>query len=131
MQQLGGIWGDIAGWSAILAGLVSVACLIVRMDRQCSVRPRADAKPVRLLPAREWELVVRRASQDLSRAAELPALQARATVKIESAEHAFNRIVAECASLCRTPIAAPTRDPLPFRGAPRTPRVPEPQRLAA
>jgi hypothetical protein len=52
-------------------------------------------------------------------------------VKIESAEHAFNRLVAECAGLCRTPTAAPARDLLPFPGVLRMPKVREPQRLAA
>jgi hypothetical protein len=130
MQQLGGVWSDIAGWVAVLAGLASLACLIVR-ERRSATGSRIGAGPARLGHAQEWELVMRHAAQDLSRAAELASLQARAAVKIESAEHAFNRLVAECAGLCRTPTAAPARDPLPFPGVLRMPKVREPQRLAA
>jgi hypothetical protein len=63
---------------------------------------------------------VRHATQGLSRAAELPALQASAALKIESAEHAFNRLVADCAGLCRTLSTPPARDPVPLAGAIRT-----------
>jgi hypothetical protein len=118
---------------AVLAGLASLACLIVQIDRRRSVAPRAvDTAPARLGRAQEWELVMRRAGQDLSRAAELPALQARAAVKIEAAEHAFNRLAAECDRLCRTPAAPTALVPLPFPSRHATlPGKAEHQRLAA
>ena len=132
MQQLSEVWGDIAGWAAVLAGLAALAGLVVWTGRKSRVAPRAQAEPEKLGHAREWELVMRRATQELSCGTELAALQASAALKIESAEHAFNRLAADCARLCRMPSALPAREPLPFPNRHETlPSMPEQRRLAA
>jgi hypothetical protein len=113
MQHLSSIWGDVLAWAVILAGLVTFAGLIVGRDRR-----RAPARPVTvadanldlaapegsrsLTPEREWALVLRHATHDLERGASVAALQEDAALKIGAAEHAFNRLVTDCANLCPT-----------------------------
>jgi len=113
MQNLSGVWADVLAYAAILAGLAACAGLAVRRDRPLRPAPprtvgathlsvAAAGAPHRLDPAREWSLVTRRATQDLDRAAGLAALQAEAALKLAAAEHAYNRLVGDCAQLCRT-----------------------------
>ena len=130
---MSGVWSEVAGWTAVLAGLASLAYIIARIDRRSGTAPRAHAAPVRRLgPAREWELAIRHAARDVSRAAELPALQASAAVKIDSAEHALNRLVADCARLRRTPASPPAHAPVPFARRHASPtKAPERRPLAA
>lgn len=130
MQQLSGAWADALGWAAVLAGLAVFACFIVLIDRRRHARGANVAAT--LDRGREWELVVRRATQDLWRGPELAALQADALVKIESAEHAYNRLVVDCARLCTISelSAAPTFEPA-SELARETERPPERQPLAA
>jgi len=111
MQHLSGNWADVLAWVTILAGLVVCAAFIVRLSG-----PRRPAAPVaiadavvnepeaeasrRLGPEREWALVVRLATQGLERSSTLTTLHADAALKIAAAEHAFDRLVADYASLC-------------------------------
>jgi len=73
-------------------------------------------------------MVIGLVARELSRAAELAAAQAHAALKIDAAEHAYNRIVADCAKICR-PSAAPTFRPA--RQLTRQPDLPARQPLAA
>jgi hypothetical protein len=102
--------------------------------------PSAEPKLER---EREWELVMRRAREDLARGAELAALQADTALKIASAEHAYNRLVADCARLCgvtAVPPPAPTGPTVQIVSRPETPpeaapgepnKAAEPRPLAA
>ena len=83
----------------------------------------------RLDRTREWELVVRHGVEDVARGHRIDALQADATLKILSAEHALNRLAADCARLRRAS-ATPTFE-LPPRPARQSGTAPERQPLAA
>jgi hypothetical protein len=110
VQHLSGAWVDILGWAAVLAGLAIFVRIIVLMRR---LRPRGAnvaETGARLNRGREWEVVACRATHDLWRGPVLAELQADALVKIESAEHAYNRLVVECAKVCATS-AVPTIEP--------------------
>jgi hypothetical protein len=112
MQHVSGLSGEVFAWVVILAGLAVLASLIVRIDRRRHQTRRTDATHAEATQAeatqteatldrsREWEQVMRHASQGLSRGDELAALQADTAVKIASAEHAYNRLVADCSRLC-------------------------------
>ncbi|HWE19128.1 MAG TPA: hypothetical protein VG758_18405 [Hyphomicrobiaceae bacterium] len=106
---------DVSGWAAVLAGLTALAGLVALVERRRRRAPRhaAAAKPpVRLEPAREWDLVLSRAAADLSRAPRVVALQADAAVKLAAAEHAFGRLVGDWQRLCGQP-AAPVPEAAP------------------
>ena len=130
MQDLGGVWADLIGWIAVLAGLTVLAGLIALVERRRHARRHATVAkaPIRLEPAREWDLVLSRAAADLSRAPHVVALQADAAVKIEAAEHAFGRLVGDWQRLCGQPaVPAPEASP---QSAP-VPEAPERRPLAA
>jgi hypothetical protein len=150
MQHVSGLWGEAFEWVAILTGLAVLASLITRIDRRRPEARRIDAtdtEPPRAEPKlereREWELVMRRAREDLTRGAELAALQADTALKIASAEHAYNRLVADCARLCdvaAVPPPAPTGPTVQIVSKPETPpetapgepnKAAEPRPLAA
>jgi hypothetical protein len=77
--------------------------------RPASARRRRTAAPAapvpRLAPGRQWEIVVDLAARELARAPRIAALHAHAALKIDAAEHAFGRIVADCAKVCAAPLA--------------------------
>jgi hypothetical protein len=141
MEHLTDAWGDVLAWTAVLAAVVACAGFAARIGRpgrtaapvtkivevaavaevSAAAEVPAIAGPRRLDPAREWGLVILRATLDLERPAALAALQAEAGVKIAAAEHAYNRLVDDCANLCPTS-ATPTVVPPPQRVA--VPRAP-------
>ncbi len=136
MEHLIGVWGDVLAGAVVLALVAACAHILARIGRHPpKVRPVAEVAlpaevaaaiegPRRLDPAQEWSLVVRRATQGFERAAALAALQAEAAIKIAATEHAFNRLVADCAKLCLQSVA-PTVVPPPQRvtGPRRSPRA--------
>jgi hypothetical protein len=154
MEQLSGIWEDLLAW-AVLVGVVAFAAVITRMGGHRRPAPAAAAPAVseappaaevseaptivglrRLDRAQEWRLVMDHASRGLERTPAAAALQSQAAQKIAAAEHAFNRIVAECP--IRRRISAPsTAAPRyeitdPRRMLPHTPKgTPERRPLAA
>jgi hypothetical protein len=114
MQHVSGLWGEVFEWAAILTGLAVLASLITRIDRRRSEARRTDAKDTdppsaepKLEREREWDLVMRRAREDLARGEELAALQSDTALRIASAEHAYNRLVADCARLCGVAAVSP------------------------
>lgn len=119
MQHLSGLWGEIVAWAAILAGVSVVAGLLVRIDLKRPKAQRTDAtiSDATILEApgleptldrqREWDVVMHHASEGLSRGADLAALQANTALKIASAEHAYNRLRADCGRFLRLPPPAP------------------------
>ena len=128
MEHLIDIWGDVLAWAAMLAVVVACAGVSARIGRGSRTAPPvtripevaaatevpAIEGPRRLDPAREWGLVILRATLDLERPAALASLQAAAGVKIAAAEHAYNRLVDDCANLCPSS-ATPTVVPPPQR----------------
>ena len=94
-----------------------------RVWRRAAGRRRAKAPvetpaPVpRLAPGRQWEIVVDLAERELARVPAIAALQARAALKIDAAEHALGRIVADCAKVFAVP-AAPAAQPAHQPAAP-------------
>jgi hypothetical protein len=121
VQHLGGDGTAFPVWAAVLlAGLAVVAVLGATVARRHrAARAGRMAAPARIERGQEWDLVVHRATQDLWRGPELADLHADAQLRIESAEHAYNRVVADCAKLCDLPVA-PTVDP-----ASQAPAAPE------
>ena len=124
---------DLVGWLAVIAGLAAFALLLHlrerRQERPCSAAPaRIIQTPLEPMdPAREWSLVTAPVLLELARAHELAPLRARAEACVDAAEHAFNRLIAELASidchvvpptfrparqLARQPYAIPQRQPL-------------------
>ena len=121
------IWGDIFGWGTVLAGLAAFAGLIAVLQlRRAPKGARVVETVARLEHRREWELVMRCATQELWRGPEVAALQADAAIRVEAAEHAYNRLVVDCAKVC--PVSpAPTFKPA--GPAPvREPEAPAPER---
>jgi hypothetical protein len=136
MEQLIGAWMDVVAWAAILAVLAACAGIVIRRDRRRVAAPQAAAVEIpvaqgrcRLTPQREWELVVRYAAGGLERQAALVALQHGTALKIAAAEHAYFRLVADCARICPT-CATPLRQAAGGAGRSRPPERPAP-RLAA
>jgi hypothetical protein len=140
MEHLIDIWGDVLAWAAVLAVVVACAGLAARIGPRNPKAPlvtkiaelAAAAEvaevptiegPRRLDPAREWGLVIVRATLDPEKPAALAALQAEAEVKIAAAEHAFDRLVGDCANLCplsATPTVLPPLQRVAVRrGLPR------------
>jgi hypothetical protein len=122
MQQFGGVWGELSAWAAVLTGLASLAGILKLIDRRPPVSPQTSADTSRLDRGQEWDRVMRQATLGLSREDVLAALHADSALKIESAEHAYNRLVADCARLCRA-AEAPANDPVspPVSSEPETP----------
>jgi hypothetical protein len=113
VQYLDGAWAEILGWGCVLAGLAALAGTAVLLERRLSLfRARAAGMPLRLERGREWDLVMRRATRELARGPRVEALQADATVRIEAAEYAYNRLLMDCARHCAPP-AAPADEPVP------------------
>ena len=109
---LDGLWASLPGWIAIFGGLLGLALFVradrVRKNRHQPAGPRAAApqpKPVEA-PQSKTELAL----QELARAPDLQSMQARAAEQIDAAEHALNRLLAECAGIANLPVE-PTLTP--------------------
>lgn len=106
---------DAAGWFAVVAGLAAFALLVkldqVRKDaRQTSgLEPVPAAAP--LEPGTDWQRIMDVSLVELTRAPDLHSIQARAAMQIDAAEHAFNRLLAECARVS-TPVVSPSLEPV-------------------
>lgn len=106
---------DVAGWIAVVAGLAAFA-LLVKLDQarkdawQVSVpEPAPAAAP--LGPGTDWQRIMDVSLVELTSAPDLHSIQARAAMQIDAAEHAFNRLLAECARVS-TPIVSPSLEPV-------------------
>ena len=83
------------------------------IDSRRKAAPAETAAPVaRLASARQWEIVMDLATRELARAPRIAALQARAALKIDAAEHALSRIVADCTKVLADPVAPAPRPAL-------------------
>ena len=92
----------------ILAFLAGAAMRLRPQTR--GVEPAAPA--LRIDSDRQWEIVVGIAARGVARVPVVVALQARAALKIDAAEHALSRILADCARVLPAP-AAPAAQPAP------------------
>ena len=130
MQILSGIAADLAGWAAVITGLGVFVHLLALDDRRKRARDavKAAGPASRLEPGGEWHKITDVIAWDLARAPELAAMQARAALQIDAAEHAYNRVLADCAKACRLPVA-PTFQPM--RQLARQPEPPARRPLAA
>jgi hypothetical protein len=94
---------------------------VERRRRRVPARDAEAPAPVpRVDPGRQWEIVVGIAARELARVPAIAALQGRAALKIDAAEHALARIVADCAKVLPAR-ATPAPQPAP------EPCAPEPQ----
>jgi hypothetical protein len=127
LQDLGGAWADILGCAGVLAGVAAFCGLIVFNDRR---RPGRVLQPtdtaLRLDRRREWETVLGHATRDLARAPRLEELHTGATVKIEAAEHALNRLMLDHAGLCKVPAAGVAEPEVVAKPAPALQPAPAP-----
>src|SRR5262245_38292730 len=136
MQQLIGTWADVLASGVILAALAACAALFVRRDQRLSrtAPPAIDLDvpadvpvpaPNRPAADREWDLVIGHATRGLERQAALLTLQGETAQKIAAAEHAYNRLVADCAKLRPTSASPTVWSPHEFAAGPsRSPRAP-------
>lgn len=105
---------EIAGWMAIVAGMAAFALLLRRLDRprqdrRTKIVPAAQAR--QLEPGRDWQKIMDVSLVELVRAPDLRSMQADAARQVDAAEHAFNRLLAECAKVTSL-VVAPTFEPL-------------------
>jgi hypothetical protein len=127
MEQLSGTWADLFAWAAVLACVAACAGIVTRIGGHRRAPPLViEVTPVseiaepsrtdalgRLDPAQEWTLVIRHATRHVERGLGLATLQLEAKLKTAAAEHAYNRLVADCAMLRRisaTPTVGPTHE---------------------
>jgi hypothetical protein len=113
VHYLNGAWAEILSWVLVLAGLAAFAGGVVLLERVVRRRSYAVEMPARLDRGHEWDLVMRRATKELARSPRVEALQANATVTIEAAEYAYNRLLLEYAKHCTAPSAPPAPEPAP------------------
>lgn len=105
---------EIAGWIAVVAGF-AVFALLLRLDqarkdsRSVVVIPSLPANE--LEPGRDWQKIMDVSLVELVRAPDLRSMQADAARQVDAAEHAFNRMLAECAKVSSL-VVAPTFEPL-------------------
>jgi len=91
-------------------------------ERRRPARPVAIAAPApRLDPGRQWEIVMTIAAREVARAPAVAALHARAALKIDAAEHALSRIIADCAKILAAPVAAAAQPALQLIPQPEAP----------
>jgi len=104
---------EIAGWTSVVAGLAAFA-LLLRLDQSRKDRRNVIIPPPpagELEPGRDWQKIMDVSLVELVRAPDLQSMQADAALQIDAAEHAFNRMLAECAKVTSL-VVAPTFEPL-------------------
>jgi hypothetical protein len=104
---------DVAGWMAVVAGFAAFA-LVLRVDQARKERRNMSmpAPPARQLePGTDWQRIMDVSLVEVSHSPDLMCMQARAAAQIDAAEHAFNRLLTECAKVS-TPRVVPTLEPL-------------------
>ena len=114
-QILNGIAAELAGWAAIVAGLAIVA-LLLRLDEARKGKRHdkvADPAPSihKVAADADWPAIADVAAMELARVPELVSMQAGAARQIDAAEHALNRLLAECATVMSPPVS-PTFEPM-------------------
>lgn len=104
---------EIAGWTSVVAGLAAFA-LLLRLDQSRKERRNVVIAPPpvsELEAGRDWQKIMDVSLVELVGAPDLQSMQADAALQIDAAEHAFNRMLAECAKVTSL-VVAPTFEPL-------------------
>ena len=114
VHYLDGVLAFVLGWAAVPRGRGLLrSSWYPTIGREGAPLPIKVAAPVPgLEPSREWEMVTGLAARELARGPDIAAIQAQVALKIDAAEHAYNRIVADCAKVFRvaaTPTFRPAR----------------------
>jgi hypothetical protein len=117
VHYLGGAWAEILGWGFVLVGLAAFTGVIAVIERRRRVR-HARAAAAKLGRSREWDAVMCRAVKELARGPRVEALQADATVTVEAAEYAYNRLLMECAKHGAAPPLPVPEEPTPAPAEP-------------
>jgi hypothetical protein len=131
MQQiLDSIPAELAGWAAVLAGLGLFVLLLARIEQRTQARAPKLVEPVTPAPQAgfDWHTATADAARDLARASELASIQTRAALQIDAVEHAYNRMLAQCATVLDLGTAQPLE---PAVAPAREPEMPARQPLAA
>lgn len=100
----------VAGVAAALPGRLDRLWHSAMRERRAVAPIEVAAPPPRLGPGREWEMVVGVLTRDLARVPAIAAIQVHAALKIDAAEHALSRIVADCSKVLAAPLV-PARRP--------------------
>ena len=132
-QLLELIPAEIAGWMAVIAGLAAFALLLRRLDptQRDILNLIVAPPPVHPFEAGvEFQKAVAGSLAELDRAPQLRSIQADAARQVDAAEHAFNRLLAECAKVTSL-VVAPTFEPLRQLVREPAPVPAQPQPLAA
>lgn len=99
---------------AVVAGF-AVFALLLRLDQarkdSCNVVVISPPPADELEPGRDWQKIMDVSLVELVRAPDLRSMQADAARQVDAAEHAFNRMLAECAKVTSL-VVAPTFEPL-------------------
>jgi hypothetical protein len=133
-QYLSGVSGDVIGWTVGLAILAGLSLLIMRIELpkrtarvpRAAYAPRAvefvqSAAPAVADPA--WRRLMRKADETADPAARAVETQRGAGQHIDAAEHAFNRLLADCEGVMTVPVKPTLR---PARELSSTPPVEQP-----
>jgi hypothetical protein len=102
-QVLNSLPADLPVWAVAVVGILLAAFLLVRGKKS---QPRAKPAPVvsQPTPANHSENTADVALQELAEARDVQSLQSRAAQQIDAAEHALNRLLADCAGIADLPI---------------------------
>jgi hypothetical protein len=106
---------SLGTWAAVIAGLSLFTWLILLADRR-SARLNAalgTKKPERRCPRQDWDLVTGIARAGLAQIDAAMGLHARAAERIDAAEYALNRLLAECAAVMGLPDVPTPPRPVP------------------
>jgi hypothetical protein len=112
LHRLDSMLAPVCGAVAALPGLLNRHWRSAIRSRRAPPPAKVAATAPRLEPGREWEMVVGLIRRDLARVSGIAAIQARAVLKIDAAEHALNRIVADCAKVLAPPATPALRPAL-------------------
>jgi hypothetical protein len=101
-------WKILLGGAAVIVGLAFFTLLIALTCRRSARSSAVPAKAEQLArcPRRDWDIVTGIALAGLSQMDAALALHARASERIDAAEYAFGRLLAECATVMQAPPAA-------------------------
>ena len=108
----------LAGWCAVISCLALYSWLYILADRRAArlAAMAAAAKvprPQGRCPRRDWDLMTGIVHAGLAQTEAAAALHARAAERIDAAEYAFNRLLAECAAMGLPSTPTPPR-PVPI-----------------
>ncbi len=104
---------DLAGWTAVVAGLAVYAAVLVKLD-PARAAPVVIDLPVRIErfePNVEFQKIMDVSLRELVRTPDLLSLHAEAALQIDAAKYTLDRIFADLAKI-GMPITAPTVEPL-------------------